>query len=188
MILVPGKFIYLAAPRTGSRTTCDALVRYHEGKKLSKGHHATRAELEGMADNPELAFQDVLLPVYSVIRDPYHIIMGAFGRAPDVQWEHFLATWNPDSLGEWGGRMTPYEGYVDHYFIFEDGLEAMFKRLGLPDTPLGHLGRYETHFYKPISPAGWDVMREKFAEDFARYDHWKQINANFSGPCAAVVE
>jgi hypothetical protein len=172
MVIVPNRFIYLAAPRTGSRTTCDALVQHCGGIKEGREHHSKLDELQALETDPSER-----LPVYSVIREPFDFVMSSWARAYDPTMRDFLDNWNPDALGEWEGRMTPYEGFVTHYFLFENGLEDLFARWGFPDTPLGHQGRYETPPYHPVSPADEDLVRERFPVDFKRYEHWRLANS-----------
>lgn len=167
MILVLGKFIYLAAPRTGSRTTCEALIKHCDGRKISKTHHASRVELERL---------DTELPVYSMMRDPLDFILAAWSRSTCERLEDFVETWNPDSLGEWDGRITPYDGFVDHYFIFEHGLERFFERVGFPGVPLGHKGRNETRTDKPVSVEQTAMLMERYPVDFERYGSWLEAN------------
>ena len=175
MILVPEKFVYLAAPRTGSRTTCEALIKHCDGRKISKAHHASRAELEQL-NYGGLEETDGSLPVYSMMRDPLDFILAAWSRSTCERLEDFVETWNPDSLGEWDGRITPYDGFVDHYFIFEDGLPSFFERVGFPGVPLGHKGRNETRTQKPISVEQTAMLMERFAVDFERYGSWLEAN------------
>lgn len=166
-ILVPDRFIYLASPRTGSRTTREALVKHHGGVKVGDMHHAKRAELEALKTD---------LPVYSMMRDPFDFVCSAFARDANPRFQDFINSWLPDCLGEWDNAMTPYEGFVDHYFIFENGLEDFFKRVGLPDTPLENKGRYETPPYKPLSEDDEFTIRMRFKADFDRYEHWRWAN------------
>ena len=171
MILVPDRFVYLAAPRTGSRTTVEALLGHCGGQKLSAGHHATRAELAAL---------DTALPVYSMMRDPWSHLMSAFRRSSHARLRDFVNSWNPDPLGEWDGRMAPYDGFVDHYFIYEDGLAHFFRTVGFPDVPLTHKGRYETPIMgKAVADDDAQWARDVYAEDFRRYDRWRHANACF---------
>lgn len=167
MILVAGRFVYLAAPRTGSRTTCEALVKHCGGRKISRAHHASRAELEAMPYGR---------PVYSMIRDPADFVQAAFARHTCERFADFVTLWNPDSLGEWNGRITPYDGFVDWYFLFEDGLEAFFERVGYPGVPLSRRGRGETRTRKPLTAADEALLRERYAADFERYAYWQEKN------------
>jgi hypothetical protein len=170
-ILVPDRFIYLCSPRTGSRTTREALEKHCGAVRVGEMHHAKRTELEQMKqDLPDL-------PVYSMMRDPFDFVCSAYARAYDPTMRDFLDNWNSDVLEEWDGAMTPYEGFVDHYFIFENTLEDFFRRVGFPDLPLEHKGRYETPPYKPLAEGDEQMVREQFPQDFARYEHWKQRNA-----------
>jgi hypothetical protein len=168
MILVPGQFIYLAAPRTGSRTTTEALLKHCGGIKQGREHHSRRDELETL---------NTKLPVYSVIREPFDFVMSAWARALEPTMEMFLEFWKSDCLDEWDGRMTPYDGFVDHYYLFENGLEDFFERVGFGGVPLTNKGRYETPPYKPLAQGDEQMVRERFAADFERYEYWRERNA-----------
>ena len=167
-ILVPDRFIYLCSPRTGSRTTREALVKHCGAQEVGDMHHASREELEALETN---------LPVYSMMCDPFDYVQSAFARDPNPRFEDFINSWQPDCLGEWDNRMTPYDGFVDHYFIFENGLEDFFERVGFGGVPLTNKGRYETPNYKPLSEDDEITIRMRFKKDFERYAHWKERNA-----------
>jgi hypothetical protein len=202
-LLVPDKFIYLCAPRTGSRTTREALVKHCGAQEVGDMHHAYREELEAL---------ETELPVYSMMRDPFSYVMAAFARDPNPKlaafardpnprFEDFINSWKPDCLDEWDNAMTPYEGFVHHYFIFENGLEDFFERVGFGGVPLTNKGRYETPNWKPIcedvgfggvpltnkgryETPNWKpiceddeiTIRMRFKRDFDRYADWVQKN------------
>ena len=167
-LLVPDQFIYLCAPRTGSRTTREALVKHCGAQEVGDMHHAYREELEAL---------ETELPVYSMMRDPFSYVMAAFARDPNPRFEDFINSWKPDCLDEWDNAMTPYEGFVHHYFIFENGLEDFFERVGFGGVPLTNKGRYETPNWKPICEDDEITIRMRFKKDFERYEHWRLVNS-----------
>lgn len=177
MIRVPGKFIWLACPRTASRTCARTLLAHCGGEKLIGRHHARRKDLYLMHGRTE--------PVVALARDPYDYLLSNFARwtkgAQQMTFEQFLdqSAWQPDLIGEWDNAITPYQGYVDHYYLYEDGLDDFFANLGFPGVPLKQVGIDETPEYAPIDQMGFEVKRlieERHWKDLKFYRYWQERN------------
>jgi len=137
----PGKFLYLATPHTASLATVRALTtipgclevvgpREHEHGQ----HHATRREIVGDAEVPEL--------VWSVRRNPYDLAVtwylrhGMNRRRARPSLAEFLAEWN-DPPYVVGGRIFWHE--ADEWLAYEDlGAEVgrLLAGLGLPTVEI----------------------------------------------------
>lgn len=183
MIRVPGNFIWLACPRTASRTFSETLLERCGGERLLGRHHARKKDLYLLNGHSE--------PVIGIVRDPYDYVLSSYARwtKPEatrlsserkIGFEQFLnSNWQPDLIGEWDGAITPYQGYVDYYFLYEDGLEAIFSYLGFPGITLKQVGIDETPEYAPIDEMGFEVKRlieERFWKDIKFYRYWQERN------------
>jgi hypothetical protein len=120
MIIVPDKFTYVFTPRTGSRATERAFLDHVPGAYRPSNYHH---------DHPDDLPQG--LPVYATIRNPYDQVLSWY--AP---WEkqgftvvEFLHR-SPPGRRWIQKRLNVYDEYVDAYFIYEDGIEQIFKTLG----------------------------------------------------------
>ena len=129
MIIVPGRFIYLFTPRTASRATERAFLEHVPEALISNKHH----------DHPR-DIPNIGLPVYATIRDPYEQALSWYwvyrNRYSVSQWVHK----SPPGRRWIQKRMNEYDEYVDAYFVYEDGIERIFKTLALPGVKVGKVG------------------------------------------------
>jgi hypothetical protein len=95
MILVPQKFVFLATPRTASRTLKEMIRTTHDETKESREHHIHPEDI--FRDFPEA--RDI--PRYALIREPYDQVLSWFhhaivrhDRAAETagQFKHFIRT------------------------------------------------------------------------------------------------
>jgi hypothetical protein len=178
MILVPGRFIYLGTPATGSSSVARVLVEQCDGVSLSATHHAHKSDMPLLDEHPE--------PAYTFIRDPFDYIFSRYNykyKTEARRREHSI-----ESFVTWYARfhhgaksaqlpygMCRYRDYADRFFRFEDGLEAFFKEVGLPDVDVltvgmesgKRLGKRWT--YDTVSQECRDLVEKHFADELALY-------------------
>ena len=171
MILLQGRFIYLATPATASRSTASVLVE-QGGKFLAGTHHANLPDMPTLKEYSE--------PVYSLLRDPYDYVLAQYyyqNPEPEKQALTSLETFVPKYGAEnrdspFGSIMAMYRDYVDMYFIYEDGIKAFFDAVGLPDVTIPELGRRVSRMRgprQPISPTVKELIEMHFAKEIELY-------------------
>jgi hypothetical protein len=179
MILVPGRFIYLATPATASRTIAEALVNRCGGHFLSKTHHAH------LSDMPLLDAHCV--PVYSLIRDPYDYVLSRYFfkyrhavNRSDAVLEKFISKYSLESHSSpFGSKMCMYRKYVDKYFLYEDGPQEFFNAVGFPDVAFGKIGvksgalMGERLKIDDVQPVIRELIDQHFAEEVELYQQVK---------------
>ncbi len=150
MILIPGVLAYVFTPRTGSRTTEQAFLRYIPAAQDIGRHH-------GYVECDE--------PVYATIREPCSQVLSHYWRVKDeLGFEQYVKQRTP--------RLNIHHEIVDRYFIYENGLVSIFEQLGFSGVRLEHIGA--THADKVfLTPARIDLINRTFAEDVALY---QQVN------------
>ena len=150
MILVPGKFIYLCTPTTGSRSTAKVLLEQCGGVLLSANHHATKTELNTKAPN----YSE---PLYSVLRNPYELLASKYWHRTykrnlekhPFSFADFLIEVSANArYDQFGPILATYQDYVNRYFLYEDGLESFFKMVGFPDVEIPKIGRVNAELNK----------------------------------------
>lgn len=148
MVVVPGKFIFLATPRTGSRAVKEALLKYAPGAVESREHHTHPGDIDSTAEKLLEGSSD--LPRFSVIRDPYDQARSMFYHA---HVRHMPTGTDPTSndfikwLGEFGvGKganpwwfnttLYPYKDHSDRIFEYWRHLvRTIFAAGGLCQPP-----------------------------------------------------
>ena len=159
MILVPGKFIYLCTPTTGSRSTAKVLLEQCGGIQLSSSHHATRAEL-----NKEAPIRSE--PFYSVLRNPYDVIASKYwrqnrDREKDLPLGEFLVNFRFNAkYDQFGPIIATYQDYVDRYFLYERGLQDFFTQVGFPDVEVPKIGQVNEKLYRQRT--NWRHLDHKY--------------------------
>jgi hypothetical protein len=173
MILIPGKFIYLASPRCASRTVAEVLTMQLGGKKLCGSHHAHASEMSTLALYDE--------PVISLIRNPYNVVVnraayafrniGRFKRTRDFKF--WLDWYKPDGWNGFGDRIAQYHEYVDHYYVFERGLQSFFTAIGFPDVNIPWIGKdsfpEDRDLVRGMHPQYKQLIDERFQPDVDLY-------------------
>lgn len=167
MILVPGKFIYLCTPSTGSRTTANVLVEQCGGEQLSANHHATKVEVIRAQWRPE--------PFFTTFRDPFEFILsrywyrtrnGGYEALPfDVFLDKYFAAHAATPFAPW---LCWYAPYAQRLFLFEKGPRHFFEEVGFPDVEIPHLG-----YCAPTD-------RPRLDRSFINYLQEKRINLQFA--------
>jgi hypothetical protein len=134
MVIIPDKAIYLATPRSASRTTTKVLTDL--GCTYVHPHHNSRAKVIA-------AKKKYSLPTITLLRDPLHMLLSWWW--PNKK-QHSFATHISCFGGMWNqGRIYPYYDITDEYFLFTHGVNAFLEHLGLPtDVEMPHEGNNYT--------------------------------------------
>ena len=138
MIIIEGKFIYLATPRTASRSVSKALLE-NGGRRLSNNHHAPlHIVRRAKKEYPDL-------PFYTFTREPTDHLASWQQMGPTtVIFETYIETAKVDNpyykvYGE--NRLNCYAEFCDRIFTLEEGLPAFFDFVKVPVRLKGlHIG------------------------------------------------
>jgi len=187
VILVENRFIYLATPATGSRSVTLALRDQCGGKLLAKSHHAYLSDMDQLKDHD--------VPVYAFIRDPYDYVLTRYyytHKTPALREQETLEDWIPkyaeENYGdEFGSIMCMYRDYVDDMFLYEDGLENFFEKVGLPDVTMPTEGAWASYQIKNGLPSidelensrhVRELIDQYFAMEVALYGHYRKQHSD----------
>jgi len=187
MVIVPGMFVFVANPRTGSRSVGAALETYAKVKGL------TRA---GCRHSPRSAVPvDLGLPVYGFTREPVRHVLSwwyfqrqkkhidAFNEEVSrlLTFEEFIRKpfFPLNTLDFPQQRLNLYEGIVTKWFRLEDGIEAFFEEVGLGHindklTRRDYIGRSGVN-EGLITQETRGLVNAYFPYDCAL---WKRVNRN----------
>jgi len=175
MIRIPGRFIYLATPATASRTVSEVLIKQCGGEVLAATHHAHLSDMPLLDNYSE--------PVYTLIRDPYDYVLSryfykyrhAVNRSDQVL-EAFIPKYSLESHSSPAGTiMQMYRGFVDRYFLFEDGIAAFFAAVGFPDVDIPTIGASSAKAQGPrlkiedVSLKVKELINQHFADEVGLY-------------------
>ena len=138
MVIIPGKAIYLATPRSASRTTTKVLTAL--GGTFISPHHNTAISVIA-------AKKKYSLPTITLLRDPLHMMLSWWwpNRNKLSFANHIIG-----SMGMWAqGRIYPYYDVTDEYFPFAPtpvgGVGAFLEHLGLStDVEIPQIGNNYT--------------------------------------------
>jgi hypothetical protein len=148
VIWVKNELVYVFTPRTGSRTTEAAFLRYVPGAQTVGRHHGF---VPGYGH-----------PVYATIRNPLHQVLSHYWRVKDR-----LSL--PEYLKQRKPRLNHLHAVVDRYFIYENGLESIFAALGYAGIQLERIGA--THAEPEYLTAERTALISKaFPDDIALYE------------------
>jgi len=157
MVVLP-EFVFVAAPRTGSRSIRDALLTM-PGAVASRTHHTPWADVP--TDRPIYAVTrhplQIMITWWTTIRNSYDCDFRAFCR------ENAGGPFRPP----WGTGLHPYDMLQPRYFVFEKGLQNALETLGC-GIAVPHVGA-SLDRYKPTR-ADVRVCEEVFAADYKRYE------------------
>jgi len=176
MILVRGRFIYLATPATASRSTTRVLVDQCGGEILNKTHHAYLSDMPILDDYTE--------PVYSMIRNPYEYVLSRYHYKYKTQErrklrspEDFVRHYALESHGhDFGSIMCMYRNHVDRFFLFEDGLKAFFDTVGFPNVDIPKEGMHASNrildklTIEDVSEAFTNEVEKHFGKELELYN------------------
>jgi len=133
-VLLPGKFLYLATPRTASTATVLALHTLG-ARTVPGGHHVG---LEAVADHGEET-------VFTAIRNPYDVLVSWYVRMDrtkdfPVSMAHFVRTYEHEDFARGDPPSLFYhcapEVEVLRWETLQDDLDALLTRLGLSPVRL----------------------------------------------------
>ena len=127
-MIVHPEFTFVFNPHTGSRS-------------LEKGFISTGlCRNMGLHTRPKHIPKD--RPVYAMVRNTVDWVYAFYWNwKGKMTLEQFLKS--PLPTVSWAkGALNPYKQYVDRWFIFEDGLENVFKQLDLSVSEIPHIGNH----------------------------------------------
>jgi len=178
MIVVPGKFIYVGSPRSGSHYISDVLCAHFPEARRSQEHHAF------IADVLNAKRMNGNLPVYTVVRDPvkqlFSFYWNSLHKYPDrivtTTFEEFIEGRKPQNVPYRKaidfppGALCTYRHVADKFFPFEKDFKTLFSFLGVDDNHGVAWTRQPTEAYKEaqkqISEADKRLVRKYFAKDY----------------------
>ena len=171
MVIVPGKFIFLCTPRTGSRSVSSAL-RAIPDVVIGPVHHAHPKDILEAQNKTGL-------PTITIIREPCRQLLSYFWpqivNGSGRSFKEYVETQPiiPDHFQFNGAyRLNIYEEITDHFHLFEKGLEAFFDHWGLSNLNLPLIGTYKGA-KKPdpayITRTFKEIVGEYFGKDLALY-------------------
>ena len=101
------------------------------------------------------------LPAYATIRNPVTQVLSHYWRVKDkLTLEQYVAQRTP--------RLNLHHAVIDRYFIYEQGLTAIFVQLGYPAVRIDRIGATgaDKSF---LTPERIELINETFADDIALY-------------------
>jgi hypothetical protein len=200
-VVLPGSFVYLAHPSTGSTATTTALLKIEGAfmpldRRKTFGHHATMTQALSVCED-QLTGREV---IFTAVRNPYDAIASWFvlnrdhfqmrhleevlQRAPRIK--DFLDIWlQMDAMPKMGavpwlrdGRMFYHVGAA-RLFIHQErlqlDLDAVIRKV--PDSP----GRVQLHRENPTegkdhwtayyTDADYAYVNEKFGREIVKFGY-----------------
>lgn len=153
MIIVPGEYILLATPRTGSRALVDAFLAADVGAVVGYGHHTWPDEYS--------EYQRTIprrLDTYTMLREPFAQWVSWYTHSRMYKTMDFLTftkTWTNQFINDDAAKypeeglrssMNIYKDMVDEFFLYEDGLDAVVSSLtGNGNILIPKLGGTQAH-------------------------------------------
>lgn len=181
MIVVPGKFVYVGSPRTGSHYIYDVLQAHFPEATRWWQHHAF------IADVLNAKRMNGGIPVYTVVRDPvkhvFSFYWNSLHKYPDrivtTTFEEFIRGRRPPNAPYQKavdfppGALCQYRHVADKFFPFEPGFSTLMKELGVDDSHGITPTRLPTDDYvaaqKQISEADKRLVHKYFKHDYELY-------------------
>ena len=139
-MVVTERFVYLATPRTASRSIEQAVLASEERVLYkSKKHHA------GAREVAEILRKHRGKPVYTVVRDPVRQALSWYYHCKASQHTTFIEFIKNYTNG-WlfGGKLNIYLDVPDANITFvplHQGANKVLEHMGLPNTESPHIGR-----------------------------------------------
>ena len=162
MIMVPDKFVFLASPRTGSRSMKNAIRDHYSDTYLleTREHHIHPADV--FTDFPK-AWE---VPFYSVFREPMDLMLSWFYHAvvrnsPQRETPGQFMKFLQKGKVSWflNDTMYPYAGLTTHPLVFDTPLETNFETMAGEE----YIGEVDTH----VGVLPRKVPHDEMAEDLA---------------------
>lgn len=159
-VLIPGRLLYLAHPRTASMATKAALLRL--GGKDIRPHHAefTRSAVRERYGGE---------PVVTVIRDPRDVLATWWlkaGRHEHSTPADFIAHYTNSSHFVRDGLLFYHVRHAHHVIRYEEGIAEGFAALGLSiDLEAANVTQGKLGWREYLDGAAIDAMRERFGAE-----------------------
>lgn len=185
MIVVPGKFVYVGSPRTGSHFIYDVLQAHFPDAVRGQQHHEF---IPGVLNAKRMGGG---LPVYTVVREPvkhlFSFYWNSLRKYPDrvitTTFKEFIQGRRPPNapykkaVDFPPGALCQYRHVADKFFPFEKGFSTLMKELGVGDDHGVEATRLPTDDYveaqKQISESDKRLVRKHFKHDYELYKSMK---------------
>ena len=156
MVIIENRIVYLATPRSASRSTSALLVSL--GGVLRRPHHT-----------PISAVMAVNLPTITLLRDPAHIMLSFWWRTLCKMplLEYIETGFEPLFASD---HIYPYYRVTDEYFLYSKGVKAFAEHLGFTDIPeIPRIG-IRSPDYTLLTEEHRDAIRKRFPQDVELFD------------------
>lgn len=180
MVIVPGKFVYVGSPRSGSHYIYNVLEAHYPEARRWHEHHAF------IPDVLNAKRMNNGIPIYSVVRDPvkqlFSFYWNSLHKYPDIvvttTFKEFIEGWKPHKQPykkavDFAPGLTTYIHVVDKFFPFEKDFKTLFAFLGIADDHGVEWTRKPTEAYleaqKQISESDKRLVRKYFEKDYDLY-------------------
>jgi len=191
-VLLPGKLLYLAVPRTASVSTETALLAFEGAIRLEK--HITYGQVKA---DPSIPFQGTEV-VFTTIRNPYDILTTDFYYEED-RYPHFLTFvreyehwpfvvqgklfWLLDEVDEaWNAIGVDFEDFyqgegpffvVLQYENLSEELDALLRTVGLPtvNLPRKNISKDKKPWRTYYTPEAIEAVNERFGEEIKKWGY-----------------
>ena len=200
-VVVPGSFVYLAHPSTGSTATTTALLKIEGAfvaadKRRTFGHHASMEQVRSVCGD-RLVGTEV---VFTAVRNPYDVLASWFVLNENhFQMRHleevlhrppriadFLDIWtqmdeSPKmSAYPWlrDGRIFYHDDAARHFVRQENlqhELDAVLRRV--PNSPgratlrREHVTEGKDHWTTYYQPSDYSFVNQKFKDEFSKFGY-----------------
>jgi hypothetical protein len=169
-VLVPGKFLYLATPHTGSRSVAQTLLDGFEGTMQVASHHATLEEvpLDSRARN-----------LVTSVRDPYDLVASWWRRTYAAgKWTSFC-----EFVREWDDPTYVRENRIFYHWrpgvqvlrfeALQEDFDALLIRHKMPTVKLVSLNRSGDVLLDdyPYDAKSFALVTERFRAEIVEFGY-----------------
>lgn len=170
MILVPGKFLFLATPRTASRSLKEMVRQNCKDTKETLEHHVHPEDI--FSEFPEA--RDV--PIFTVVREPYDHALSWFyhavvRNAPQRENTRDFLTFLRTMFISWyfSDRLNVYAEVATHFLPYQAGVvsayETMTGHAFEGKAPVIGLRPRTKPVSKMLTPFTERAVRQRFPQD-----------------------
>lgn len=168
---LPGKFLYLATPRTGSTAVCVAL-REFGARSVHGGQHVGIDQVKNY--NGEFTFTAVRNP-YDMVASWYHMMKVAKGIVADMSMAEFVRTYEVHDFVRDGTLFYHCtEGvHVMRWETLQRDFEEVLEHLGLPiiSLPRKNMTSNKRPWLEYFDTEALTAMNERFGHDIDRFGY-----------------
>lgn len=168
MAFITDKIIYLATPKTASRSTVAALRSAFPAGIETKQHHVTPNEVHKYLNGERTLWTCLRNPFTQALSWFYHVQSRKYPRNYQG-FLRFVENYTNGRLLE--GRLNIYSaefpGLVRH-FLFEKGIESFLESIGAANTSVPHVGNGNTD-HSLLTEEAIERIRRRFPKDVELY-------------------